>query len=187
MNSDDRHLKLLDISHDLSSVSIQFDEIVTLEPIDENAESDLKKIPYSVDSPIRPHKDLYESMKKLRKHALELLGLDYIANDPKNIKPFTVCKIKIAGDYLMKQSRVKMWLSMFVEDTGKIVSIEVPETTMYGESKYHNIEKMTAIIEDIVEETWSYLEGKNGEDEYKNGQLVLFPARNQKPVLKKSA
>jgi predicted metalloprotease len=58
---------------------------------------------------------------------------------------------------------------------------------MYGESKYHDIEKMTTIIEDIIEETWSYLEGKNGEDEYKNGQLVLFAPRKQKPVLKKSA
>lgn len=187
MNSSDRQLRSVEIASDLSTVDIKFHEIVILEPIEEGDENVVKKIPYATKAPIRPHKDFHESMKKLRKFALELLGLDYIATDAKNIKAFTVLKISIAGDYLMKQSRVKMVLSLLVEETGKVVDIDVPETTMYGESKYHNIEKMTAVIEDIIEETWSYLEGKNGEDDFKNGQLVLFPAREQKPLLRQTA
>jgi len=187
----DRQLVHLKLAPDLSSVKIKFNDIVTLpgaEQDEEEGESSIRKIPYTVDGPFRPHKDLVNSMKKLRKHALDILGIK-LEDESKQIGEWSVIEIKIQGDVLTKQSRVTMKLAKLVELTKAVCPIKVPQVTMYpaadDQVKYHAADKMTVIIEDIIEEVWSYLNGKYDETIEPNQQFALFPS--EKPILRKAS
>lgn len=173
-----KQLRKLKISAELDLVEIDFD-VMNLNDVGESEEgedeSTARPNEYKTKSSNSPHKDMVDSMKKLRKFALEICELTV---DSKDLNQWTVSGIKIDGDTLMKQSRVTMTLSKLVKSTGKVISFKTPQCTMYPENeegvKYHNADKMTAIIEDIIEETYSYLGGKY---EHK-GQLPLFPGIN---------
>ncbi len=123
-----------------------------------------------------PHKDLTDSMKKLRKHGFEILGLDI---DSKDLSRWNCSMIKISGDYLLKKARVILQLSVRSKLTGKLSYIETGQVTMYPDAedavKYHDADKMTVVIEDCIEEAFSYLNGKYGEDEMSD--LPLFAKR----------
>ena len=164
----DKQLRKIKIDPELNSVEIEFVELVVVED-EESGESKTVQIPHSVKGPFRPHKDLVDSMKKLRKHALQVVEID-----TDSLPHYTVSSIKISGDLILKQSRVVMTLSKFVKSTSKIVPIKCPQVTMYptdqDKVKYFDAEAMTTIIEDIVEEAWSYLRGKYEQ----SGQLPLF-------------
>lgn len=171
----DRQLISVKIAADCSSVKIKFLEIVTLPPADVEDESRIRKIPYTVEGPYRPHKDLIACMRKLRKHGLDMLNIK-LEDESKQIHEWTVNQIKITGDVTMKQSRVQMKLAKLAPLTQKVCEIPVPQVTMYPAAdeqvKYHAADKMTEIIEDIIEEIWSYINGKYGEEG--GDQLPLF-------------
>lgn len=175
----ERQLRTLQIATDLKSVYIEFEEIVTMEPKEGEEESSVVKVPYSVDSPYKPHSDLVNAMKKLRQHGLALYNIK-LEDSSKQLKNWTVGQIKVSGDVLMKQSRVVISLGIFSEDTGKVGTLKCPEVTMYGESQYKDHEKLAKDIELILAETWLYMGGKY-EDA---GQLPLF---QEIPALKKAS
>lgn len=168
----EKQLRQVVLSPD-GDVKVKFAEVVT-GPANEletdMGESTVRSNIFTVESSNRPHKDLVDSMKKLRKFALEICEMDIPA--AKQLSNFTVSAIKISGDLTMKQSRVVLTLSKLIERTGKVVKIVGPQTTMYGESEYDKAEQMTPIIEDVVEEVWSYLNGKYAEEV--ENQLPLF-------------
>jgi hypothetical protein len=73
---------------------------------------------------------------------------------------------------------VQLILAKDVKRTGKRMEFNnAPQITMYPEpdatsdKMYHDIAKMTPIVEDLIEECWSFLNGKY-EDE--SIQLKLF-------------
>lgn len=178
MNKPERQLRKVKISNDFDSVEVAFvlinpnEQVPTEEEEDEESDGSVKPNEYKTKSHNRPHKDLTDSMKKLRKHALEICE---ITIDSKEISSWNVAAMDISGDYLMKQSRVILTLSHFVKSTGKVISFKTPQITMYPEKsdavKYHGADKMTTIIEDVIEEVWSYLAGKYEQ----KGQLPIFP------------
>lgn len=165
------------IDKEASGVKINFVEEVILPPRDGEEESTTKMIPHKIDGPFRPRKQMIDSMKKLRKFALELLEIEV---DSRDIAHWTVSQIKISGDILKKNSRVVMTLAKFVKATGKMSEIKCGEITMYptvdDKVKYHKAEEVTAIIEDIVEEVWLYMEGQHDE-----GDLAVF-TRNEEQL-----
>lgn len=168
----EKQLRKIKISDDGESVEIDFVELVMVE---ENGESVTKAIPHKVKGPFRPHKDLLDSMKKLRKHAFNLIDLEV---DSKYISNYTVSSLKISGDYLLKQSRVVMMLTKETK-SGKNVPIgPLPQVTMYPSAeekvKYFDAEAMTEIIEDIIEEIWSYLRGKYDMDVLPGQTFPIF-------------
>lgn len=173
----ERQLRSLSIKPDCSEIKITFAEVLAHES-DGDEESDITTNEFSVKSATRPHKDLMDSMKKLRKFGLECLEIE-LAEESKSLKNWNCSGIKISGDLLMKQSRVVMELSKKVELTGKVAKIKTPQVTMYPQAddsvKYPNADKMTAIIDDIVEEVWSFIRGKY--DDSFAGQLPLFADR----------
>lgn len=175
----EKQLRKLKISPLLDEVDIAFDVINSNDSQETEDEAPAKAHQHKVKSANTPHKDLVDSMKKLRKFALEICELKV---DTKDINQWTVGAIKIDGDYLIKQSRVTMTLNKLVKSTGKVLQLKTPSCTMYSDNeesvKYPNADKMTAIIEDIIEECWSYLGGKYEQ----KGQLPLFPGINSLKV-----
>lgn len=170
-SSTDRQIRKIAIDAD-GNVKIGFVEILTsteeMEPGQDDAVSKAFTNKYTVESPLKPHKDLLDAMKKLRKHALDICEMIF---DTKAVTFYTVSAIDIAGDVLMKQSRVIMTVSKEVRSTGKMIHFRTPQCTMYGESEYSKAEEMSKLIEEVISEAFKYLEGK-GESE---AQLPLFP------------
>ncbi len=136
---------------------------------------------HAVGSKRKPHKDFTDCFKKLRRLALAACD---IGVEPKEITDsWNVVAIKISGNIDMQTSRVVMTLQKFVKRTGKYIKFNTPQITMYPEKddtqRFHDVEKMTPIIEDLQEECWAYIDGiKTGEDKKKAAiQMPLFPAK----------
>lgn len=170
-------LKKIRVATDCNSAEIGFAWVVELEASHPENDSETKKIPVKgVLVPYRPHKDLTDSMKKLRKFALEALGIE-LADESKQLKEWIVPCIELAGDHTVQQARVKITLGKLVESTGKVAEIKTGQITMYPsaeeKAKYPNADKIAPIVEDIIEEVWSYLNGKH--ENKTNPQLALFP------------
>ncbi len=165
----EKKLRVLKLSNDMD-VSIKFEEVLTTESEHEDGENGIIGNIFTVDSKHKPHKDLIDGMKKLRKYALEVCEIPV---DNKETPKWIVSKIKISGDVLSQTSRVVMTVSKEVK-TGKVISITTPQVTMYptAEDKvpYQNADKMTAEIESVINEVWLYLNGKYETE----GQLPLF-------------
>jgi hypothetical protein len=183
--TNERQLKSLTIKPDFSQVKVTFAEVITHEVAeDSDEENAVTTNEFSVTSANRPHKDLLDSMKKLRRFGLEILEIE-LADEAKGIKNWNVGTIKIIGDLLLKQSRVELTLTKAIDLTGKVAKIKTSQVTMYPSVddavKYHNADKMTAVIEDIVEEVWSFLNGKY--DSEIDGQLPLFPDRQDNKTI----
>jgi len=180
----EKHLNGLSVSDDLNKVQISFTETSIL-PIPDGADPEMDNEvitnEFKVKSESRPHKDLINSMKKLRKHGLAIIGIE-LADESKQLSNWIVTKIKISGDVFKQQSRVEIFLGVRSDLTGKISELSCGQVTMYPKDdekvKYVDAPKMTAIIEDIIEECWSYLDGKC--EEGMNPQMSLFP----KPTMK---
>lgn len=152
-------------------VVVVFVELVTQEPKDGEDESSIIENEYKLTSKYKPHKDLLDALKKLRKDWFSIMEMD-VPETPK-LKNITVSGIKIQGDLVMKQSRVTMTLTKLIERTGKLGKFPpCPQVTMYGESDYDGAAAMAKLIEEVVAEAWLYVAGKY-EDETPN-QLPLF-------------
>lgn len=170
----DRQLRKLSISPN-GEVKVTFIEVLLTGSIEERVTDELTESEnasvvneFTVKSPLRPHKDLLDAMKKLRGHGMDICEMFL---DSKARAHYDISSIKIVGDVLMKQSRVIMTISKEVKRTGKYIHWDTPQTTMYGESEYPKAEEMSRLIENVIEETWLYLDGKGELD----NQLPLFP------------
>lgn len=178
----ERKLRKFKIDADLSSVEVKFEEVITVPPSHQENDPLIRTVPYTVESPYRPKKQLIDCLKKLRKHALEILEIDV---DTKHIGLYNVIALKITGDVLTKTSRVVLTLAKVVERTGKVVKITLPQVTMYGQSEYVDAEKMSVIVEDLIEEIWQYLGGEVDAEQLQGAdpsQLALFPSMAIKPL-----
>ena len=170
---EEKQFRSLRISPDLDEVKITFEKITTKEIIEGEDENQIKGHKYSITGKISPHKDLTDLMKKLRKYAL---AVNEIEVDSKDMPKWTVQAITISGDYLLKKSRCIMTLAKEVKRTGKVAIMKTCQVTMYPQmdedNRFEDAEKMSEIIEAVIEETWLYLNGKSADDD---NQLVLFP------------
>src|SRR6478609_9122383 len=162
----EKQFRSIRISPDLDEVKLTFETITTREIIEGEEENQIKGHKYSITGKISPHKDLTDLMKKLRKYAL---AVNEIEVDSKDLPKWTVQAVSISGDYLLKKSRVIMTLAKEVKRTGKVAIMKTSQVTMYPQM---DEEKMSEIIEAIIEETWLYL---NGKSDYDDNQLQLFP------------
>lgn len=174
----ERQLLSLKIAADLSTVVAKFKETVIREvPVDHEGEDSAVSVRYfESECYERPHADLANAIKSLRRYGLDMLGIE-LKDEARTIKQWTVTEIKIDGDMVLEQSRLTMKLALKVDSTEKLPTIQTPQHAMWpkeGEGKYHDIAKVTAIVEDIVEEVWSYLFEGKFEAEV-NGQFALFP------------
>ena len=174
----ERQLISVTMGHDADHVKIKFREITVHEAEGEGEGDKTSYNIFVVESDTIPHKDFIESMKKLRKFAL---AANEIEVDSKSIGTWSISKLKISGDHTMKQSRIVLTLSHYVKRTKKVVEMPTGQITMYPEtddaSKFPDVDKMTPIVEDVIEECWCYIEGtKVGEES--EGQLPLFPKRD---------
>ena len=170
----ERRIRIIEMHPETLAVRIEFDKVSTIgsdlpeEDQDESSESTDTVDEFRVKSPRRPHKDFVNKFKKLTKFAMLA---DEIADE--NIGDYQVTRIKISGDMLMKKSRVEMVLSKYVERTGKWIKIPVSQVTMYGETDFPEINKLTKTIEELCEEAISYAFDNKYEIEVKD-QLPLF-------------
>lgn len=171
--TNEKQFRSIRISPDQDEVKITFENITTKEIIEGEDENEIKGHKYSITGRISPHKDLTDLMKKLRKYAL---SLNEIEVDSKDMPKWTVQAISITGDYLLKKSRCVMTLAKEIKRTGKVAIMKTSQVTMYPqmdeENRFEDAEKMSEIIEAIIEETWLYLNGKSEDDD---NQLQLFP------------
>ncbi len=174
MEIQDKQLRSIRLSDDHEIVTIKWDEIRTVEPESEEDKSQEKTNKHSCRGTIRPHKDLVDTMKKLRKFALELLEIEY---DSKSINGWIVTQVTIAGDVDHEKSRVVITLGKKVNRTASVKEIDTPQAVMFPKEDdlkpYADTDKMTAVLLDLIEESWSYLNGKY--EEGISDQLPLFP------------
>lgn len=146
---------------------------------DEAEEADDDKISehlFTVKSGIRPHKDLTDAMKKLRKLGLEALEINLA--DAKDLHQWDVVGINIAGSTTMQKSRLIMTLEKNVKATGKGAKIKTGQITMYPDAedkvKFPYVDKLTPMIEILIDEAFQYLDGKTDNE---GTQYALFPKR----------
>lgn len=172
----ERQLRKLKVSPDLNEVAVDWVEVRTHETQD-GSESEIKKPKHRTVGDYRPHKDLVNKLKKLRKHGLDMLGIE-LADMSKDLGKWSVLQIKIDGDLLLKQSRLKIVLGIKNDKTGKVSKIETQQMTMYpavdDAAKYHAADEVARIMEEIQEEVWLYCEGKFESEPKPNQQLALF-------------
>lgn len=172
----ERQLRKLQIAATLNKVTIDWIEVRTYESKD-GGDSVIKKPHHRTTGDYRPHKDLVNKLKKLRKHALDMLGIE-LSDMSKDLSKWMALEIKIDGDLLLKQSRLKITLGVKNEKTGKVSKIQTQQMTMYpaqdDASKYHAADEVAKIVEEIQTETWLYCEGKFEDEPKANQQLALF-------------
>lgn len=177
----ERKLNELYIHPDLSTVFIEFTELHTVE--DESEEDGYKTVPIvrTIEAPLRPTSGLCDDMKSLRRHGLDILGIK-LEKEATQIKMWTVMRIKISGDMLLKKSRLEMTLALKADLTGKIVPLKVGQVTMYPKDddkvKYHKHAELAQLVEKIANGVWGYLNG-DYEDSGDGEQLVLYPMEPQ--------
>lgn len=180
----DKQFKSVKITPDLNKVQVKFIEKIIMEPLPGQDDSQEYHIPHQCTPPFRPHKDLIESLKKLRRPALDFIGIN-LADVSKDVKEFTVLSIKIAGNMDLKQSRVTIILAKKVDKLDELVEFPIPQIIMYPNEEekvtYWNSDKIAPIVEDIVEEVWSYLYHGKFDDSLPEAkqlkQLNLFQVR----------
>jgi hypothetical protein len=141
---------------------------------------------FGLDSYRKPHKDFIDCFKKLRRLALAACD---IGVEPKEVTDsWNVFAVKIDGNIETKQSRVLITLQKFVKRTGKYIRFKTPQITMYPEKDdvqaFKDADKITVIVEDLIEECWAYSDGtKTGEEKKKAAvQMALFP--KNRPLMK---
>lgn len=145
----------------------------------DSEEEDDSRVPsWTCDSPYMPHKDFVNCMKSLRKLALEICEIT-LDDKSKELSSWGVREIKFAGNYENKQARVILMLTHHVKATNKIIKFASPQITLHPKDedkvKFPQAPKLAEAIDEIVEEAWSYINGKYGEDlEDKKMQLPLF-------------
>lgn len=190
MKKVERQLRKLKVAADFSSVEVGFVELPEgtkeKEKDEEEGEDEEDDSPapnlteFFVKAAHRPHGDLIAALKKLRKHGLDLFE---VTVDSKEVSNWNVLEFSIAGDYLMKQSRVVLTLSHHIKLTKKTVNIKLPQVTMYPTAedavKYHAADKLTAVIEEVINEVWLYLYTAKYDEK---GQLPLFQGSTLKKV-----
>jgi len=169
MTTTDKQIKKIKLHPDLSKVRIEWDNLVTSTEAEDEESKPLKN-EYGVTGRYKPRKEFVDTMKKLRKFGHELCGMTV---ESKEIGDWTVSEVSFAGDVLLKQSRAVLKLSKETP-TGKLIDFKCPQVTMYpekdDESRYTGAEKMSVILEDLIEEAWLYLNGEYADE----GQLPLF-------------
>lgn len=143
---------------------------------DSEDEDEVKVPKYDVDSPYHPHPDLLSILQKIRKHAIDINEIDL-----KSTSGWECTGIKIAGDVVLKKSRVQIRLSKYVKRSKKYVHMAYgPQVTMYPDKEetvmYPAADKLTELIEELLDEIELYLNGKYGEDftAEQGEQLALF-------------
>jgi hypothetical protein len=181
----ERHLRKLTISDDLNEVNVMWDETRLYElpeGADENAENEIRTITHATTSPFRPHKNLTDALKKLRKHGLAIQGIE-LADESKQIKRWIVRDLQIDGDHNKQQSRATITLGVISDLTGKVSPLKVGTVTMYPKDedkvKYLGAPQMTTIIQDIEAELWEYMDGKIESIDIPDPQYSLFPRRRE--------
>jgi hypothetical protein len=173
----EKQITSIKIDDDLNGVKIGFGHSILMksESIEEEAET--LSTQYQVKAKLRPHKDFVDAMKSLRKHGFEICEMTV---DAKEIKQWTVLGFKIAGDMLLHKSRVVLEMGKKVDRTNKIIKFKTPQVNMFPEadeeSRFHDAEKLTGLIESVIEEAWAYLNGKFEDTDL---QMKLFET-NQK-------
>jgi hypothetical protein len=172
------NLKSVKLESDFSKVHVKWTETIILEPAPGEDANREYRIPHQASPPIRPHKDLIDSLKKLRKFALAHLDIS-LKDESKDIKEFNVLSLNVNGSIDLKQARVKIGLVKKVDRINDIVDMPKPEFLLYPsdeeKAKYLDADKVAAIVEDIQEEVWSYLfSGKFDESLPESKQLFLF-------------
>lgn len=182
----ERHLRRLTISDDLDEVNVKWDETRVYElpdGADENSENEVRTIGHQTTSPFRPHRNLVDALKKLRKHGLAIQGIE-LSDESKQIKRWVVLDLQIDGDPLKQQSRATITMGVKSELTGKCSPLKVGTVTMYPNDedkvKYLGAPQMTTIIQDIEAELWEYMDGKIESVDVPDPQYSLFPRRREK-------
>lgn len=152
-------------------VFIKFAVLSTQEPDEDDGEEESSTTTdfYVYDSSKVPDELFLDAMKSLRKHALEICEMEIV--DKKNYTNWNVSGIDISGDMTMQKSRLVMQVAKKVEATDKIIKFKTPQVTMYGESKYHDAAKLTALVEKVCNLAFAHID-----------QMSLFE-KNAEPKL----
>lgn len=173
-----RELRSLEITDDFVKIAfVEGDQIAGTSESEEGEEGD-KVIEdlYTTKSPRRPHKDLTDAMKKLRKLGLEALEINLA--DAKDVHQWDVLAINIAGNVTLQKSRLVMTLGKNIKATGKVAKIKTSQITMYPDAedkmKFPYVDKLTPMIETVITEALAYLNGKMDDE---GTQFALFPER----------
>lgn len=179
MTVTDKQITKIKIAADESKVIICFNNLIKTdtpngtEEEEDEEDSSLISNEYQIKGKHRPNQEFLDAMKGMRKLTLEACE---ISVDSKELPTWTVSGIKIAGDVFLKKSRVVLTLAKTVKRTGKVIELNSPQITMYPEqddlSRFHAADKLSKLIEEVIEHAWDYLNGNYGDED--PAQLPLF-------------
>lgn len=134
----------------------------------EGKEVSVSQPEHSIKSPFMPRKEFVAAMRKLRKHALALVGLETTDKGECRVLSF-----KLSGNHNLKQSRVIMSIGKTSELTGKEIKFTTPQISLFGDkAKYDNAAALAREIDEVIDHAWNYMGGDYAEADGK--QLALF-------------
>jgi hypothetical protein len=172
-----RQIRGIKINPDQSKgkrVIISFRDVTDVEPTEgeETDESSAESDEYAVKSSRRPHKTFVAALRKLTPHALALLKIDLNSGE----KEWSVTSVKIDGDVLLKKARLTMTLTKYYDNDGTegYSSMEVPQVTVFGESKYADQPALAKLFQALVDKAWDFLKGESGNSEKKIQMAFTF-------------
>ena len=152
-------------------VTLKIVELITIPPKELDGESTIKTRTYKMVSEDKPHSDLINALKMLRKDALKICEID-IPADSNKLHQYQVMGVDISGDIVLKQARLVLTIGKLVKRTEKIIKFKTPQTTLYGQSEYEDADKLAPKIEKVLDEAEEYMYGKF--EETNPHQLGLF-------------
>ncbi len=131
--------------------------------------------------PFKPHKEFYSAMKKLTKHALELLEI-YPDEAKGGTTEYAALGLIVKGELDDETARVNIILGKHVKRTDKNVNIQTGEVALYdkgeeGGSSYEDVDALARAVEKLSEAVFEYMDGKAAEEEIQqiaSPQLPLF-------------
>lgn len=103
-----------------------------------------------------PHEDLTRAMRKLRKLALQICGID----DLDNLDDYTATGLSLSGTG--DETMAVITINKKVDWSGKVYTFNTPATQLADNERYADSDKLDKICHEIENEALAYVAGKHG-------------------------
>lgn len=107
---------------------------------------------HSVDCPRRPHADLINAMRSLRKMMIDLDGWEL-----KDFKQYDVTKLELIDMEMDETAKVIIYGHKTVARSGDPVPVETPPTSLFNKDEYFDCDKLDDGCKRVTDQVWEYV------------------------------
>ena len=147
----------------IKKVKINEKVVVLTYDTNEIVNDELVTMNYQLKSTIKPHPDFFTALQSLKRHFINLLEFDIFKDNKKTSERHTIHTLSIYED--MDDTRIIMSGNKYIK-SGKCFNVNSPLISLDNED-YEGLTELNADVEIIISEAKEYINGKNGEVQYK--------------------